>query len=84
MKVLFSILATLLSALPAAALKPGDKVTSDALAKADFIKGETLGKWEQGKPYVIFCWATGSDPSISTLPVAASNTVIGASRPGVQ
>ncbi|MEP4078550.1 MAG: TlpA disulfide reductase family protein [Haloferula sp.] len=59
----------LILAIPAAALSPGDKVTPDAIAKADFIKGEPIKKWEPGKPYIISCWATSSSSSVLTLPM---------------
>ena len=69
MKSITATLFALLLALPAHALSPGDQVTPDAIAKADFIKGQPFKTWEAGKPYIITCWASGSLPSVATLPM---------------
>ncbi|MEM9237634.1 MAG: TlpA disulfide reductase family protein [Verrucomicrobiota bacterium] len=69
MKTLFTLLALLATLLPATALKPGDPLKPDALAKADFLKGEPFKEWEKDKLYLIVCWATESSPSIATLPL---------------
>jgi len=69
MKALAASLITLLLTLPASALSPGDEVKPNAIAKADFLKGEAIEKWEAGKVYIISCWATGSSPSVLTLPM---------------
>ncbi|MFC7336388.1 TlpA disulfide reductase family protein [Haloferula chungangensis] len=69
MKSITATFFALLLALPVHALSPGDQVTPDAIAKADFIKGEPIKTWEPGKPYIITCWASGSTASVATLPM---------------
>lgn len=69
MKSITAPLFAVLLALPAHALSLGDQVTPDAISKAEFIKGEPLKEWEADKPYIITCWASGSVPSVATLPM---------------
>jgi len=69
MKSITATLVAFLLALPAHASAPGDEVTPDAIAKADFVRGEPFKTWEAGKPYIIACWASGSVPSVATLPM---------------
>ncbi|MGB6222243.1 MAG: TlpA disulfide reductase family protein [Haloferula sp.] len=69
MKPFLITLATILLSVPALSLTPGNPVTPDALASADFLKGSPPKTWEAGKTYLINCWATGSEPSVMTLPI---------------
>lgn len=69
MKTLLSTLATVLLSIPASGLTQGDTVTPEALASADFLKGSPPKTWVAGKTYLINCWATGSEPSVMTLPI---------------
>lgn len=69
MKSIVAPFIALLLTHPAVALSPGDQVKPDAIAKADFLKGEPLKTWEAGKSYLIACWATGSNASVLTLPM---------------
>lgn len=69
MKALFITLASVLLSIPALGLVPGNPVKPDAIAAADFLKGSPPKTWEAGKTYLVNCWATGSVPSVLTLPM---------------
>lgn len=56
------------SQLPLMALQPGDAVTVEALAKADFVKGELPGEWKTNQVYVLECWATWCTPCVAAIP----------------
>ena len=49
-------------------LAPGDAISAEALAKAEFVKGEAPATWEPGKVYVLECWATWCAPCIAAIP----------------
>lgn len=49
-------------------LAPGDAISAEALAKAEFVKGEAPAAWEPGKVYVLECWATWCAPCIAAIP----------------
>lgn len=54
--------------LPAKALAPGDEVAIEALAKADFVKGEAPVEWKADEVYIFECWATWCGPCIAAIP----------------
>lgn len=53
---------------PMLALQPGDAVRPDALAKAEFVKGEAPREWKTNEVYVLECWATWCGPCIAAIP----------------
>lgn len=50
------------------ALTPGDEVTLDAIAGANFVKGEAPASWNKDELYILECWATWCGPCISAIP----------------
>jgi thiol-disulfide isomerase/thioredoxin len=56
------------SAFPLLALQPGDAVTLDALAKAEFVQGKAPKAWEPDQVYVLECWATWCGPCVAAIP----------------
>ena len=50
------------------ALTPGDGVTLDAIASANFVKGEAPAAWNKGEVYILECWATWCGPCIAAIP----------------
>lgn len=63
----FSIIFAAL-ALPVLALSPGDKVTLDAIGKADFLQGKPPASWKKGELYILECWATWCGPCVAVIP----------------
>lgn len=53
---------------PLLALEPGNAVSLDALARADFIKGEAPREWKTNQVYVLECWATWCAPCVAAIP----------------
>lgn len=52
----------------ASGLESGDKVSVEALKKAQFIQGAAPENWEEGKLYVLECWATWCAPCVAAIP----------------
>ncbi len=65
--ILLSLLVFSLQGM-SAALKTGDEVSVEALAKARFIQGAPPEKWEEGTLYVLECWATWCAPCVAAIP----------------
>lgn len=61
------ILSTLLFPV-AFALESGDAVSLSGIASEQFIKGEAPKGWEEGKVYIVECWATWCPPCIKAVP----------------
>ena len=61
-------LASAASDYPAATLHPGDAVKPEPLAALTYLQGNGPAQWEQGKVYIIDCWATWCVPSKTLIP----------------
>lgn len=68
MKAITAALCALPLVLQSATLKPGDEVTVDSIAKAEFLKGAAPASWEEGDLYILECWATWCGPCIRAIP----------------
>lgn len=62
------LMASASSDYPAATLYPGDAVKTEALAAMTYLRGNGPAQWEQGKVYIIDCWATWCVPSKTIIP----------------
>ena len=61
-------LASAASEYPAATLHPGDALKPGALTAMTYLRGNGPAQWEQGKVYIIDCWATWCVPSKTIIP----------------
>ena len=61
-------LASAASDYPAATLHPGDALKPGALTAMTYLRGNGPAQWEQGKVYIIDCWATWCVPSKTIIP----------------
>lgn len=50
------------------ALQPGDKVTTEDISGSEAVKGKLPAAWEEGKVYIIECWATWCTPCVAAIP----------------
>jgi len=61
-------LASASSDYPADTLHPGDALKPGPLAALTYLRGNGPAQWEQGKVYIIDCWATWCVPSKTIIP----------------
>lgn len=64
--VLSTFIFTMISA--SFALEPGDKISIDAIRKAELVAGEIPETWKPGTLYIVECWATWCGPCKIAIP----------------
>lgn len=68
MKNITASLCATFAALPLFGLTAGDPLDIASIQAADFIQGDSPENWEDGKLYMLECWATWCGPCLEAIP----------------